>query len=156
MLVSAYQSELFNRYLDARIDDGLVTTALVGDVLKKADTGGLFVVDAAAHADAQARLAAGALVVTGPMFGHKMMAPPPGSPARAREDAILGPELADGSDAFKTMGKLAEGTRRPLTVPLGGASVRAAGDDAIVLEFTLPSGAYATVLLAEVTKNTTA
>jgi tRNA(Glu) U13 pseudouridine synthase TruD len=85
-----------------------------------------------------------------------MMGPPPDSPARAREDAILGPELADGSEAFKTMGKLAEGTRRPLTVPIAGASVRAAGEDAIVLEFTLPSGSYATVLLAEVTKNTTA
>jgi tRNA pseudouridine13 synthase len=156
MLVSAYQSELFNRYLDARIDDGLVTTALVGDVLKKADTGGLFIVDEAGHADAQTRLAAGALVVTGPMFGHKMMAPPPGTPAGAREDAILGPELAEGSDAFKVMGKLAEGTRRPLTVPLAGAAVRAESDDAIVIEFTLPSGAYATVLLAEVTKNTTA
>jgi tRNA pseudouridine13 synthase len=155
MLVSAYQSELFNRYLDARIDDGLLTTALVGDVLKKSDTGGLFTVDEAARADAQARLDARALVVTGPMFGHKMMAPPPGSPARAREDALLAAEAIDTS-AFAVLGRLAEGTRRPLTVPLAAAAVRAAAPDALVLEFTLPPGAYATVLLAEVTKSSTA
>jgi tRNA pseudouridine13 synthase len=84
LFVSAYQAELFNRYLDARIDEGLVATALDGDILKKTDTGGLFIADAGALADAQARLAAGAVVVTGPMFGHKMMAPPAGTPARAR------------------------------------------------------------------------
>jgi tRNA(Glu) U13 pseudouridine synthase TruD len=51
------------------------------------------------------------------------------------------------------VGKLAEGTRRPLLVPLGSPSVRAADDpDAITLEFALPPGAYATVLLSEITK----
>jgi tRNA pseudouridine13 synthase len=154
MLVSAYQAELFNRYLDARIDDDLVGTALVGDVLKKTDTGGLFTADEVAIADAQARLAAHAVVVTGPMYGHKMMSPPPGTPSRAREDAILSGEFDDGvgAEAFKVMGKLAEGTRRPLVVPLGAPSVRPADDDALILEFALPSGSYATVLLAEVVK----
>jgi tRNA pseudouridine13 synthase len=152
LLVSAYQSELFNQYLDARIDDGLLRGALAGDVLKKSDTGGLFTVDADAVAEAQARLDAGAVVVTGPMFGHKMMAPPPGTPSRAREDAILAKEGIDTS-AFAVLGKLAEGTRRPLTVPVGAPSVRAGDEpDAIVLSFTLPPGAYATVLMAEVTK----
>lgn len=152
MLVSAYQSELFNRFLDARIDDALMTTALEGDVLKKSDTGGLFTVDATSLADAQARLSARALVVTGPMFGHKMMAPPPETPAGAREQKILAEEQIDAA-TFVVLGRLAEGTRRPLTVPVASAAVRA-GDsaDAIVLEFMLPPGAYATVLLAEVTK----
>jgi tRNA pseudouridine13 synthase len=153
LLVSAYQSELFNRYLDARIDDGLVATALVGDVLKKSDTGGLFTVDAAALADAQARLDTRALTVTGPMFGHKMMSPPPGSPSRAREDTLLAAEAIDAG-AFAVLGKLAEGTRRPLTVPIAVAAVRAVAADALVLAFTLPPGSYATVLLAEVTKST--
>ncbi len=159
MLVSAYQSELFNRYLDARIDDALMTTALTGDVLKKADTGGLFIVDeaAAALADAEARLAARAVVVTGPMFGHKVMSPPDGTPSHAREQALLTAEGIDAA-AFKVLGKLAEGTRRPLLVPIGQAEVRApsgddAAPDALVLSFTLPPGAYATVLIAEVTKN---
>ncbi|MGZ3437968.1 MAG: tRNA pseudouridine(13) synthase TruD [Polyangia bacterium] len=154
MLISAYQSELFNRYLDARIVDALVDQPLAGDVLKKTDTGGRFTVDdtPAALDDARGRLAARAVVVTGPMLGHKMMSPPPGTPSRAREDALLASEGID-AESFKVLGRLAEGTRRPLLVPVEGAAVRA-GDtaDAIVLELTLPPGAYATVLLAEVTK----
>lgn len=148
MLVSAYQAELFNRYLDARIDDGLLATALAGDVLKKTDSGGLFTVEDLV--DGQARLDARAVVVTGPMFGHKMMAPPAGTPAAAREDALLAAEQIDAA-AFKVLGKLAEGTRRPLVAAIGAPSVRAV-DGALLLEFTLPSGSYATVLLAEVTK----
>jgi tRNA(Glu) U13 pseudouridine synthase TruD len=123
-------------------------------VLKKTDTGGLFTVDdtPAALADAAARLAARAVVVTGPMYGHKVMSPPPGTASAAREDALLAAEGIDAA-AFKVLGKLAEGTRRPLLVPVGTPSVRA-GDtpDSLVLELTLPPGAYATVLLAEVTK----
>ena len=154
MLVSAYQSELFNRYLDARIVDGLVAAPLAGDVLKKSDTGGLFTVDdtEAALADATARLAARAVVVTGPMYGHKMMSPPAGTASAAREDALIAAEGIDAA-AFKVLGKLAEGTRRPLLVPIAAPTVRAGeAPDSIVLELTLPPGAYATVLLAEVTK----
>jgi tRNA pseudouridine13 synthase len=152
LLVSAYQSERFNRYLDARIDDGLLNTALIGDVLKKTDTGGLFIADEAALADAQQRLDQRLLVVTGPMVGHKMMAPPPGTPASAREQTLWD-EDGLGPAAMGEMGKLAEGTRRPLVVPLGAPSVRA-GDEAgsVVLDFSLPPGAYATVLLQEVMK----
>lgn len=153
-LISAYQAALFNRALDARIDDALLRTALVGDVLKKSDTGGLFTVDDSAHAlaDAQARLDAGALVVTGPMFGHAMMAPPAGTPAAAREEAILADEGITPA-AFAALGKLAEGTRRPLLVPIETPEVRA-GDEpgTLVLAFGLPSGSYATTLLAEITK----
>jgi len=150
--VSAYQAELFNRALDARIDDGLLRTALVGDVLKKSDTGGLFTVDDAALADAQARLASGAVVVTGPMFGHTMMAPPAGTPAAAREESILAQEGITPA-AFATLGKLAEGTRRPLLVPIDRPEARP-GDEpgTLLLAFGLPSGSYATTLLAEVTK----
>jgi tRNA pseudouridine13 synthase len=154
LLVSAYQSELFNRYLDARIDDGLLACALAGDVLKKTDTGGLFTVDDsdAARADAQARLDARAVVVTGPMLGHKVMSPPPGTPSRAREDALLAAEGLDAA-AFAVLGKLAEGTRRPLVVPIEAAEVRAGAEPAtLLLEFMLPPGTYATVLLAEVVK----
>jgi tRNA pseudouridine13 synthase len=152
LLVSAYQSELFNRYLERRIADELYARVLDGDVLKKRDTGGLFIATSAELDDAQARLDAGAIAITGPMFGHKMMAPPEGTPSRAHEDALLVEEGIDAA-AFVALGHLAEGTRRPLVVPVGDARVDA-GDapGAIVITFTLPPGAYATVLLAEVTK----
>jgi tRNA pseudouridine13 synthase len=43
------------------------------------------------------------------------------------------------------------GDRRPLRVPVSEVEVGAVGDD-ITIGFTLPSGAYATILLAEITK----
>ena len=42
LLVSAYQSHLFNRYLVRRIEAGLFEQVIEGDVCKKAETGGMF------------------------------------------------------------------------------------------------------------------
>jgi tRNA pseudouridine13 synthase len=152
LYLSAYQSELFNRYLDRRIDDGLHVAPLLGDILKKRDTGGLFTAGEADLEASRARLHAGELVVTGPMFGHRMMAPPEGSPAAARESAILAEEgLTPAS--FAGLGGLGDGTRRPLLVPLDGASAEPGeAPDSVVLRFALPAGSYATCVLGEVMK----
>ncbi len=152
LLVSAFQSELFNLYLDARMTDDLLTTALDGDLARRRDSGGLFPVDAANLDETRLRLAAHVLDVTGPMFGHQMLAPRPGSPAAAREDAILSargitPALLEAG------GALAEGTRRPLTVPVEDFSAAPGPDpETLRLSFSLPSGAYATVFMDEVQK----
>ncbi|HTM20629.1 MAG TPA: tRNA pseudouridine(13) synthase TruD [Kofleriaceae bacterium] len=147
LMVSAFQSELFNDWLRRRIADGLYRAVLAGDVLQKRATGGVFV---CADPDTDgARLAAGELVVTGPMFGHAMRRPAPGSPAETREDAVLadaGIELA----AFGRAGKLAEGTRRAAAVDLGEPAARPAGPHAVELCFDLPAGAYATAVLREI------
>lgn len=153
MLVSAYQAQLFNRYLDRRIDDGVLATAVVGDVMKKTDTGGLFVVGAGAGEveEVQERLGKRAVVVTGPMFGHKMMAPPEGTEAARREAEVLAEEGIEVG-VFARMGKLAEGTRRALVVAVQGVRVTEEAEGVLVVEFALPSGAYATGVIAEVTK----
>lgn len=153
LYASAYQAELFNRYLARRRDDGLLTTVLAGDVVKRSDSGGLFIAEGAIVDEVQTRHAAGAVELTGPIFGHKMMAPPAGSPAGAREQAVLAEEGID-LDCFGRLGAIATGTRRLLMARLSDTSV-APGDepDAVVLRFTLPAGAYATVLLALVMKN---
>lgn len=152
LFVSAYQSLLFNRYLDRRMADGLLETALIGDVMKKTDTGGLFIVDEAGLVEAEDRRARGAIVPTGPMFGSKMMAPPAGTPAAAREAEILGAEGLEPA-SFARLGDIAEGTRRPLLVPLGDPKVEPAGTEgSIRISFALPAGAYATEVLAEVIK----
>jgi tRNA(Glu) U13 pseudouridine synthase TruD len=98
------------------------------------------------------RLQAGEIDVTGPMFGHKMQAPPEGSASAAREQAALDRAQLKLAD-FAAAGALAEGTRRPLTVPVTEASVMLADSPAsIMLSFVLPSGAYATVLVDEIAK----
>ena len=85
LLLSAYQSLLFNRYLDLRMDDGLLHRVVVAHVLQKTHTGGLFPCLTTDLAYAQARLEMRSVVVTGPMFGHAMMATLADSPSAARE-----------------------------------------------------------------------
>ena len=81
-----------------------------------------------------------------------MRGPAEGTEAAAREQALLDQEglaLAD----FRRLGKLAPGTRRPLSIPLDDVAVQPVAADAIRLVFALPSGAYATAVLREVMKN---
>ena len=126
--VSALQSQLFNEYLQARMQDGLYRTVLPGDVLQKRESGGSFC--STEPAVDQQRLDRGELVLTGPMFGHKVMLPPADSPAGERERALLAAhELA--TETFTRVGKLGFGTRRPLAVDLGATSVSTSGERAI-------------------------
>jgi tRNA pseudouridine13 synthase len=146
-LISAFQAELFNQYLQRRLEQGTLGTVLAGDVLQKVASGGLFVsTDPAVD---QERLDRGELVVTGPMFGHKM------KQATATTAELESQLLAAGGIAladFKAFGKLALGTRRPLTIQVAAPAVRAVDDDAIEVAFSLPSGAYATAVMREVLK----
>ena len=152
LMVSALQSELFNAYLDGRMRDGALRTVVAGDLLRKRESGGIFAAAEEYLPAVQARLDAGEIDITGPMFGHKMQAPTAGSLSAAREQAVLeqaGMSLED----FAAAGALAEGTRRPLTVPVEDARVELANSpDSIMLWFSLPSGAYATVLVDEIAK----
>lgn len=149
LMISAYQAELFNRFLRLRIEDGVYRTVLAGDLLHKAGGGGLF--DSTEPTVDQARLERGELVVTGPMFGHAMRAPAEGSAAAAREAAILAEEELSPGD-FRPLGKLAPGTRRALSIALEDVAVDVIEPDAIRIQLTLPSGAYATAVLREVLK----
>jgi tRNA pseudouridine13 synthase len=149
LLISAYQSSMFNEVLRQRIDDRLFDRVLAGDILQKRASGGLFASDQPAVD--QARLEAGEVVPTGPMFGHRMKSPPEGSEARAREDVVLAVEELALAD-FARAGKLAQGTRRPLAVDLGETVVAVVDSEAIELRFELPAGAYATAVLREVIK----
>jgi tRNA pseudouridine13 synthase len=149
LLISAVQSHAFNAVLATRLERGLARTVLAGDVLEKRASGGLFVcADPAAD---QPRLEAGEVGITGPMPGPKARAPAEGSPAAAFEAAAM---AAAGIDPalLAAGGSLAEGTRRPLLVPLREAEVRELPGGGLRLAFALPAGAYATVLLDEVVK----
>lgn len=149
-LVSALQSYLFNRWLAERLDDGLVTTVLAGDVLEKTTTGGLFV--SSEPAVDQARLDAGELALTGPMFGAVMKAPTVDSAAHAREARLLAAVDLGVAD-FARLGNLASGTRRTAALRLTDAAVEEVAPDAIRVTFSLPAGAYATAILREVQKS---
>jgi len=151
LLVSAFQSELFNEWLRRRLADGLYRRVIAGDILQKRRSGGIFGTDDPTVD--QARVVSGEIAVTGPMFGHAMRAPAPGSLAAEREAEILA-WAGVALDDFRRVGALAEGTRRPLAVELDDVAVAVAADvvGAVDVSFTLPSGAYATTVMREVMK----
>ena len=150
LLVSALQSELFNAWLTARIADGLDRAVIGGDLLHKVG-GGMF---ACTEPEVdQARLAAGELVVTGPMFGVSMRAPADGTTAATREAEIL---AASGlaREAFAPVARLAEGTRRDASIAITTPTTRQVDASTVEIAFTLPGGAYATAVMREVMKAT--
>jgi len=147
MLFSALQSRWFNRVLEQRVADGTWNTALAGDLLKKTDTGGMFVCEDV-ETD-RARAARGEVSPTGPMFGPEMAQP--GPEVLSRELAVL---AADGLDlaALVRHRALGEGTRRPLRVLIEDLVVEETPDDdrGILVAMTLGKGVYATTALSNV------
>lgn len=144
--LSSVQSALFNRCLVRRMEDGLFRRVLAGDVMARWPMGGLFVAEDLARE--QARFDARETVTTGPIFGRKTFAAQ--GESAAREAAVL-QEAGLSRDAFFAFGKLMQGTRRHNLVYADDLThgVEAEGTR---LSFSLPAGAYATVLLGEVMK----
>lgn len=148
MALSALQSELFNRCLAARLEDGLFATAIEGDVLKKRATGGLFVC-ADPSADAP-RVASGEVDPAGPLPGHSIFAAK--GEALRRELAVLAAAEVDPA-WFPAGGNEMEGARRPYRIPVDELGVEPLEPDALVLTFALPKGSYAISVLREVTRS---
>jgi tRNA pseudouridine13 synthase len=142
-LLSALQSEVFNRVLKER---PLPLDAVEeGDVAQVVDSGGLFVVEDAALENERAK--AFEISATGPIFGTKMKTPT-GVPAEREARILASMEIPLGEDLVTPRGIRLAGTRRPLRVrPREISMVRDEG--ALRLEFALPPGSYATVLLEE-------
>lgn len=146
LFLSAYQADLFNRVLAARLTAGTLTSALVGDVLKKHETGGEFVC-ADASVD-QPRVDAFEVSPTGPLFGPRMRRP------EAAVDELEGAVLRDEGierELFNRGGDETQGARRLLRIPLELDEVE--GQATLRLRFTLPAGSYATVVLRELLKS---
>lgn len=148
--ISALQAALFNLYLDERRDRRDLREALAGDILQRVGSGGQFCCEDPA-ADTP-RVAAGELVVTGPILGSRTRQGPPGSPAQALEEAIAA--RAGLTPARReAWGKAVPGSRRPLLVRPRAVSAEVAPPTAqlpagLRLRFTLPPGSYATLVLA--------
>ncbi|MGM0532318.1 MAG: tRNA pseudouridine(13) synthase TruD [Bacteroidota bacterium] len=142
-LLSAYQSNLFNYYLVQRIQQGLYDEILKGDIAKKHDTGGIFVVENTELE--QERLKNKEICYTGPIFGKKMKSAK-GASAEL-EEKILADHHITREDLLRAR---LNGTRRQgIIIPTIQAEKEEYG---IRLRFTLPKGAYATIVLRELMK----
>jgi tRNA pseudouridine13 synthase len=144
LMLSAVQSEVFNRVLARRAAGGLLRVR-PGDVLQKIVSGGLFVTDDVPRD--QARVDSGELVPTGPLPGTRETEPPEGSEARALEDDAL-VEVGVTRAEIAAAGRELPGARRPVmlrvTLEEPAATLEPTG---LRLRFSLPAGGYATVVL---------
>jgi tRNA pseudouridine13 synthase len=150
---SAVQSAVFNAVLAERVKDATWNVPILGDLLKKEDTGGLFVCT-----DVQTdrkRAERGEVCPTGPIPGDRMR--PPEADALALETRIAAP-LLEGIDLQRAR-SLGEGTRRALRLRVAETLcelMNSQGDSpgeqacAFRVRFVLPKGAYATTVLGAV------
>ncbi len=144
--MSALQSEIFNRCVAERVQSSTLGKVYPGDLVKKHESGGLFV--SPDVEDTQARADAWEISPTGPIFGAKMRWPE--GDARQREEALL-EESGLTMDRLAKWKRVAPGTRRFVRVPLRDLDLTVS-DNTVELDFTLPAGSYATILVREVLK----
>ena len=145
ILESAVQSAAFNRAFEMRLEQGLFQTALDGDIMKKHDTGAIF--DVTKVEDEQERLDRLEISPTAALPGRK---------TREAQGRPLEIELAARDEIGLTeqdLRKMEVGTRRALRFPLDPRTeITEIDDTSYQLAISLPSGAYATVVLAELIK----
>ena len=143
LYLSALQAAVFNTVLDSR--PARPHELIAGDLALVHASGALLT-----YAEGDAALVARAerfeVSPTGPLFGHKMRAPR--GEARALEQAAYARWEVPWGPLPRLHGHLLPGGRRPLRVAVGDAAAEVR-PDALELRFTLPPGAYATVLVAE-------
>ena len=139
---SALQSHLFNRLLKLRMERGLYDAVLTGDRAQRHDTGGMFVVDdREAETERARRMEISAAL---PLFGRKARISE--GDAGTLESLVLS-EFSLEYTQFRSI----PGARRISRIRLDDATLTAA-DDGYIAEFTLPKGAYATVVMRELMK----
>jgi len=143
---SVIQSEIFNRYLGLRLELG-TRRLLDGEVVRLDGSNSVFVVTDPERE--QPRLLARDIHPTGPMIGPKMKAAERAA-FELEQQAIE--QLSLTPAARERLDRLAPGTRRDLIVWPEDLAVGAAGEAGLLLEFSLPSGSYATQLIREFTR----
>ncbi|MGA7827630.1 MAG: tRNA pseudouridine(13) synthase TruD [Geobacteraceae bacterium] len=146
LYLSAYQSSLFDRILEQRLDT--IDTVVEGDLAYIHHNGACFLVED--HAAERKRAQDFEISPTGPMFGCKMKMPE-GKPRQAEEN-VLQAESLTLAEFNMPGGSRLEGERRPLRIPIQNLST-ALDDDGLTLNFSLPRGVYATSVLREIMKS---
>ncbi|HLA29498.1 MAG TPA: tRNA pseudouridine(13) synthase TruD [Pseudomonas sp.] len=141
-VLSAARSYLFNRVLAERVVAGNWNQALLGDLLAFTDSRSFFPAGEAECSDP--RLAILDLHPTGPLWGAGESAA--AGVARALEQQ-LGEQERALLDWLAEAGMTHE--RRILRLPIGGLTWHYPESDILQLEFVLPAGCFATVLVRE-------
>jgi tRNA pseudouridine13 synthase len=160
--LSAFQSEIFNRVLEARLAAGELGRLHAGDIAFKHENGAVFSVaaedleDLATVADLEKRLAGLEISPTGPMWGARMKRA--GDEVDSAEVAALeatGVSMDMVTAYDQRRRNRLSGERRTMRVPLRFPDVEGGVDEHgsyVRIAFDLPGGAFATTVLRELMK----
>jgi tRNA pseudouridine13 synthase len=146
MYVSSFQSALFNRLLERRLQG--LDRLEDGDLAFVHRTHRFFPVAEAAKE--QARCTAFEISPSGPIFGSRTPLPD-GAPG-ALERALLEEAGLDLSHFEPHGGLRFDGSRRALRIPIKEAVLAPVDRGAFRADFVLPSGSFATAVLREIVK----
>lgn len=143
LLISAARSQLFNQVLAARIEQGNWNRAMSGDYMKLVGSRSGFPIEVVDETISK-RCRELNIHPSGPLWGR-------GSPlvsgeSLQLEEAVLAP-FATWRSGLEHVGL--EQERRPLRIKLDDLRWRFPNNRGLLLEFSLPAGSYATVLLRE-------
>jgi len=143
---SVLQSEVFNRYVVARLGEGLALP-IPGEVVRLEGSRALFVVEDPEQEASRWR--ARDIHPTGPLFGPKMKEPR--GRAQELERCAVG-AVALSPEALAKVARSADGTRRDVLVRPADVDLMVDGPDSLVISFFLPAGSYGTLLVRELTR----
>ena len=143
MVSSAIQSAVFNLVVAQRLQSSPHHMFIAGDVVCRRDGIRPHLLEESSETDIHQ------LVPMGPMPGPKMV--------KATTDALqietnALTQLGLTAALFEDARKLTPGTRRKMFEYPKSTNAAKTADGAIIVEFVLPSGSFATVLLAEIIK----
>ncbi|MEF9901168.1 MAG: tRNA pseudouridine(13) synthase TruD [Pseudomonas sp.] len=141
-LLSSARSYLFNQVLAQRVTNGSWQHAQVGDLLAFTDSRSFFPAGEAECSDP--RLAILDLHPTGPMWGEGL---PATSGVTGELEQRIGEQQASLCQWLARAGMTHE--RRILRLPIGGLTWHYPEPDVLQLEFVLPAGCFATVVVRE-------
>ncbi|HDZ08516.1 hypothetical protein LCGC14_0014280 [marine sediment metagenome] len=148
MWLSAARSALFNALLARRVAAGNWNQYLTGDVMNLDGSGSVFV-SSTADTSLPRRLAEMDIHPTGPLWGQGELAST--AETAALEQAVA-EEWAVFSTALPRFGLRQE--RRSLRLPVKALDYRRPDTGTLEIEFTLPTGTYATAVLHELITST--
>ncbi len=143
LYLSAARSLLFNRVLAERVRNGTWQRILPGEVVMLAGSRSFFTVDSLSEQIEQ-RFASGDILPTAPLWGRGRSAAQ--NQALALETAAL-LEFQSWCEGLESAGLKQE--RRPLQLQPGDLAWEWTGEETLRLDFFLPAGSYATVVLRE-------
>ena len=144
LMLSALQSHLFNAWLAERLRIGWFDRLWKGDVAKRVDNGALF--DVEDEAFESARMSKHEITYTGPILGSRMRSAH-GAAGELESEILRRFEI----DAVELARARLDGSRRAARIFVDDLEILAEGA-CVRARFSLPKGAYATVLLRELTK----